>query len=261
MFSSPWRLTPRGFAPELHPLPIPATTAPETMTPELAASGEAEPATASTAVASAIHPQPPMPSNHATTDRASAQLTLSFEIASLQLTPFFRIGSIRLKALSNVVSLHLVAAGEASDPFAAAISFQIEHVELDGNAHLRSLLLKPLGEFREAATPLPKLQTGQVSLRSDDADAPISVTTSEQVSTVVQLVGTFTVAELDFTPAFEIGSLRLEPTSQTVLARVVPSARAATRDLPPSFEIAEIQIDDAAQIVGARLTPTVARNA
>ena len=208
-------------------------------------------------------PQPVMPPNETTTSlpntgRASAQLTLAFEITSLQLTPFFKLGSVQLKALSNVVSLHLVAA-QADNPLAAGISFQIEHVDLDGSAHLKSILLKPLGESRALTAPLPKLQVDNVAVTSGGEGAPISVTTSGEASTAVQLFGTFTIAAMEFTPAFEIGSLRLEPNSNTVLLRVAPSSRPTALDLPPSFEIAAVQLGDGAQITGVRVTPSGAK--
>ncbi len=210
-------------------------------------------------------PQPVMPPTDTTTSlpntgRASAQLTLAFEVTSLQLTPFFKLGSVQLKALSNVVSLHLVAA-QADNPLAAGISFQIEHVDLDGSAHLKSILLKPLGESRSITAPLPKLQVDNVAVTGGGEGAPISVTTSEQASTAVQLFGTFTIAAMDFTPAFEIGSLRLEPNSNTVLLRVAPSSRPTALDLPPSFEIAAVQLGDGAQITGVRVTPSAAKAA
>jgi hypothetical protein len=191
--------------------------------------------------------------------RASAQLTIGFEITSLQLTPFFKLGSVQLKALSNVVSLHLVASQAADSPLAAGISFQIEHVDLDGASHIKSILLKPLGESREVTAPVPKLQVDNVAVTGGSGGAPISVTTSEQASTAVQIFGTFTIAAMDFTPAFEIGSLRLEPTSNTVLLRVAPSSRPTALDLPPSFEVAAVQLGDGAQISGVRLTPSGVR--
>jgi hypothetical protein len=202
-----------------------------------------------------------MPPNETTTSsptngRASAQLTLGFEITSLQLTPFFKLGSVQLKALSNVVSLHLIAAQQAESPLAAGISFQIEHVDLDGSSHIKSILLKPLGESRAATVPLPKLQVDNVAISGGGEGAPISVTTSGQASTTVQLFGTFTIAAMEFTPAFEIGSLRLEPNSNTVLLRVAPSSRPTALDLPPSFEVAAVQLGDGAQITGVRLTPS-----
>ena len=215
-------------------------------------------------VAPVSQPNPVMPPNDTTTSlpnngRASAQLTLGFEITSLQLTPFFKLGSVQLKALSNVVSLHLVAAQAADNPLAAGISFQIEHVDLDGAAHIKSILLKPLGESREATVPVSKLQVENVAVTGGGEGAPISVTTSNQASTAVQLFGTFTIAAMDFTPAFEIGSLRLEPTSNTVLLRVAPSSRPTALDLPPSFEVAAVQLGDGAQISGVRLTPSGAK--
>ena len=249
------------LVPIITPAPAPET-APVTAQAETPASSEA-PITPAPA-ASIIQPQSVMPPNDTTTSlpnngRASAQLTIGFEITSLQLTPFFKLGSVQLKALSNVVSLHLVATQAADSPLAAGISFQIEHVDLDGASHLKSILLKPLGESRAITAPVSKLQVDNVAVTGGGDGSPISVTTSDQASTAVQLFGTFTIAAMDFTPAFEIGSLRLEPTSNTVLLRVAPSSRPTALDLPPSFEVAAVQLGDGAQITGVRLTPSGAK--
>ena len=132
-------------------------------------------------------------------------------------------------------------------------------MDLDGASHLKSILLKRLGESRAITAPVSKLQVDNVAVTGGGDGSPISVTTSDQASTAVQLFGTFTIAAMDFTPAFEIGSLRLEPTSNTVLLRVAPSSRPTALDLPPSFEVAAVQLGDGAQITGVRLTPSGAK--
>ena len=187
---------------------------------------------------------------------ALAQLTFSFGVTSFQLTPFFRLGSLDLKALSDVVSLHLVAARSAEDPLAAGISFQIDRVELDGT-RLRSLVLRPLGDARPVAAPLPNLQVDGVAV-TNTGDAPITVTTGGGGATAVQLVGTFAVAGIDFSPAFEVETLRLEPTAQTALLRVVPSERPTALDLPPSFDFAEVRLGEGGQLDAVRLVPSAA---
>ena len=190
--------------------------------------------------------------------RAAAQLTLGFEITSLQLTPFFKLGAVQIRPLSNIVSLHLVAAQATDNPLAAGISFQIVTVELDGDAHLKSLLLKPLPNAQQTATPSPKLQVDAVNITQAGEGAPITISSSDQTSTAVQLIANFAIAAMDFTPSFEIGSLRLEPTSNSVLLRLAPSQRPAALDLPPSFEVANVQMGGDAQITGMRLTPGTA---
>ena len=205
-------------------------------------------------------PQPTMAQNETTTDlpansRASAQLTLGFEVTSLQLTPFFKLGGVQLKSLSNVASLHLIATQSADNPLAAGISFEVESVELNESSHIRSILLKPFQGVEPAAVvPQGKLQVDAIQIASGDEGAPISVT-SGQNSTVVQMLATFSIASMEFTPAFEIGALRLEPTSNSVLLRLSPSSRPTSLDLPPSFEVANVQLSDKAQLANVRLTP------
>ena len=206
-----------------------------------------------------------MPTNDTTTGtsatgRASAQLTLGFEITSLQLTPFFKLGAVQLRPLSNVVSLHLIGA-QPENPLAAGISFQIDRVELDDDSHLKSLSLKLLGGAQPAATPQPKLQVNAVELTQAAEGAPISITPSDQTSTAVQLLSTFTIAAMEFTPSFEIGSLRLEPSSHQVMLRLAPSSRPAALDLPPAFDVATIQLGGDAQIAAMRLTPSTLKAA
>ena len=191
--------------------------------------------------------------------RASAQITLGFEVTSLQLTPFFKLGAVQLRPLSNVVSLHLLTTQQAENPLAAGISFQIETVDLNESAHVRSILLKPLPQAQAATTPQPKLQVDNVQLGQGTDGAPIQVTSSQGTSTAVQLLATCTIAAMDFTPAFEIGSLRLEPTSNFVLLRSAPSQRPAALDLPPSFEVANVQLEGNAQIASVRLTPSAGK--
>ena len=200
--------------------------------------------------------QPESTTNVPANTRASAQLTLGFEITSLQLTPFFKLGAVQLKPLSNVVGLHLIASQSADNPLAAGISFQIDTVELNEASHVRSILLKPLqGGAQPATVPQSKLQVDAIQIGQGGDGAPISVTSSAGTSTAVQLLATFTIAAMDFTPAFEIGSLRLEPTSNSVLLRLAPSSRPASLDLPPSFEVANVQLGENAQISGMRVTP------
>ena len=206
-------------------------------------------------------PQPTMAQNENTTDlpantRASAQLTLGFEVTSLQLTPFFKLGGVQLKSLSNVASLHLIATQSADNPLAAGISFEVDSVELNEASHIRSILLKPFhGEEPAAVVPQGKFQVDAIQLAPGGEGAPISVTSSGQATTAVQMLATFTIASMEFTPAFEIGALRLEPTSNSVLLRLAPSSRPAALDLPPSFEVASVQLGDGARLANVRLTP------
>lgn len=190
--------------------------------------------------------------------RASAQITLGFEITSLQLTPFFKLGAVQLRSLSNVVSLHLIASQAAENPLAAGISFQIETVDLDEASHIKSILLKPLGQSTPTATPSPKLQVENVKLGTGNEGA-IEITSSQQTSTAVQMLATFTIAAMDFTPSFEIGSLRLEPNSNTVMLRLAPSSKPTALDLPPSFEVATVSLEGSAQLATVRLVPSGAK--
>ncbi len=198
--------------------------------------------------------QPESTTNVPANSRASAQLTLGFEITSLQLTPFFKLGAVQLKPLSNVVGLHLIATQTADNPLAAGISFQIDKVEVN-NEKLTAITLKPLQDAQAAAVPQSKLQVDAVQIGQGGDGAPISVTSSGAASTAVQLLATFSIAAMEFTPAFEIGLLRLEPTSNSVLLRLAPSTRPASLDLPPSFEVANVTLGDNAQISGMKLTP------
>ena len=205
-------------------------------------------------------PQPVMSNAPATpassAAKASAQLTLGFEITSLQLTPFFKLGSVQLRPLSDVVSLHLVASEQADGPMAAGISFKIERVEVGENAQVRSLLLRPLGVAQPATIPQPKLQIDAIQL-SQATEGPIQITPSQGTSTAVQFLATFTIASMEFTPAFEIGSLRLEPTSNVVMLRLAPSQRTGV-ELPPTFEMSNVQIGSEAQLTAVTLTPVAA---
>ena len=197
--------------------------------------------------------QPESTTNVPANSRASAQLTLGFEITSLQLTPFFKLGAVQLKPLSNVVGLHLIATQAADNPLAAGISFQIDKVELN-NDKLAAITLKPLLDAQAAAVPNAKVQVDAVQIGQGGDGAPISVTSGAGHS-AVQLLATFTIAAMEFTPAFEIGLLRLEPTSNSVLLRLAPSSRPASLDLPPSFEVTSVMLGDNAQISGMKLAP------
>ena len=197
--------------------------------------------------------QPESTTNVPANSRASAQLTLGFEITSLQLTPFFKLGAVQLKPLSNVVGLHLIATQTADNPLAAGISFQIDKVEVN-NEKLASITLKPLQDAQAATVPKSNVQVDAVQIGQGGDGAPISVTSGAGQS-AVQLLATFSIAAMEFTPAFEIGSLRLEPTSNSVLLRLAPSTRPAALDLPPSFEVANVTLGDNAQISAMKLTP------
>ena len=236
------------------PVSVPVPTLPSKSAPVSVPA----PVGASVSKAQSTMAQPESTNDTPANSRASAQLTLGFEITSLQLTPFFKLGAVQLRPLSNVVGLHLIASQTADNPLAAGISFQIDTVELNEASHVRSILLKPLqGGAQPAPVPQPKLQVDAVQIGQGGDGAPISVTSSSATSTAVQLLATFSIAAMDFTPAFEIGSLRLEPTSNSVLLRLAPSSRPAALDLPPSFEVASVQLGDNAQISGMRVTPGI----
>ncbi len=262
--------TPVAETPSIAPEPLVLAPAPQTEEPilELAPASlvtVTPQAAAAPAQDAIITTHPSVMTTHDSTTslppggRASAQLTLGFEVTSLQLTPFFKLGAVQLRSLSNIVSLHLLTTQQAENPLAAGISFQIEAVDLNESAHIRSILLKPLPQAQAAATPQPKLQVDNVQLGQGSEGAPIQVTSSQGTSTAVQLLATCTIVAMDFTPSFEIGSLRLEPTSNFVLLRSAPSQRPAALDLPPSFEVANVQLEGNAQIASVRLTPGAAK--
>ncbi len=124
---------PRPAAEEPPPIPLLPKTVP---TPAAAPEGSLSLAAAAPAH-SITTPEPAMPStdpntSSSATGRASAQLTLGFEITSLQLTPFFKLGcGAAPSALQHrLAAPHWCAAAE--NPLAAGISFQIDRVELDG---------------------------------------------------------------------------------------------------------------------------------
>jgi len=197
-------------------------------------------------------------------ERATAQLTFSFEVASLQLTPFFKLGSVQLRPLSNVVSMQLAhgdgnASGAGANPLSANIAFEILTATTGGGNHgpVQSLVLKPLSEARAAATPQPKLAVNAVQLTHGAEAGPIQITPAHTSATSVQVLATFAIAGIDFTPLFEIGSMRLEPTSAHVLLKLSPGAGQASslEHLPPSFELTEVQVTPEGQISVFTLVP------
>ena len=191
-----------------------------------------------------------------TGERATAQLTLSLEVASLQLTPAFKLGSVQLRPLSNVVSLQLgagVGPQPANNPLAANISFEIQSVQTGGDGQIQSLVLRPLLQARADTTPHAKLQVDAVQLTRGVEAGPIQITPASSTSTAVQLLTTYAIAGIDFTPNFEIGTMRLEPVTRTVMLRLNQPGGA---DLPPAFEIASVQLGGDAQISMVQLTPT-----
>lgn len=191
-----------------------------------------------------------------TGERATAQLTLSLEVSSLQLTPSFRLGSVQLRPLSNVVSLQLgagVGPQPAANPLAANISFEIQSVQTGGDGQIQSLVLKPLSQARADTTPQPRLQVDAVQLTRGTENAPIQITPAQATSTAVQLLTTYAIAGIDFTPNFEIGTMRLEPSTRTVMLRL---NQPGGTELPPAFEIANVQVGGDGQISLVQLTPT-----
>ena len=191
-----------------------------------------------------------------TGERATAQLTLSLEVSSLQLTPAFKLGSVQLRPLSNVVSLQLGAGSgpqAAANPLSANISFEIQTVQTGGAGQIQTLVLKPLSGARADTTPHPKLQVDAVQLTRGVENAPIQITPAQTTSTAVQLLATYATAGIDFTPRFELATMRLEPSTRTVLLRLNQPGAA---ELPPAFEIANVQVGGDGQISLVQLTPT-----
>lgn len=198
-------------------------------------------------------------------ERAIAQLTFSFEVASLQLTPAFRLGSVQLRPLTNVVTLHLnqgEGQGGGASPLSANIAFEILQTQTGGSSGhgpIQALVLKPLSEARAATTPQPKLAVNAVQLsQGAEGSAPIQITPAQNTSTSVQVLATFAIAGIDFTPLFEIGSMRLEPTTANVLLKLSQGAGAGGMELPPSFVLTDVEVGGDGQISSMLLVPRAA---
>ena len=138
-------------------------------------------------------------------------------------------------------------------------AFQILTTTTGGGSHgpVQALVLKPLSEARAAATPQPKLAVNAVQLTHGAEAGPIQITPAQSSATSVQVLAPFAIAGIDFTPLFEIGSMRLEPTSAQVLLKVSSgSGQASSLDhLPPSFELTDVQVTSEGQISGFTLVP------
>ncbi len=266
--------SPQPFAAETesaedHSEPVDNASAPAMLAPVSSSGSIASAVSESTAPApatnttSTVSPLPFIMTSAPTTsgERATAQLTFSFEVASLQLTPSFRLGSVQLRPLTNVVTLHLAQGeGQASQsPLSANIAFEILAVQTGGgtgHGPVQSIVLKPLSEARAATTPQPKLAVNAVQLsQGSEGSAPIQITPAQSTSTSVQLLATFAIAGIDFTPLFEIGSMRLEPTTSSVLLRLSQGAQASGMELPPSFELMDVQVNGEGQINSMLLVP------
>ena len=125
-----------------------------------------------------------------------------------------------------------------------------------GHGPVQSIVLKPLSEARAATTPQPKLAVNAVQLsQGSEGSAPIQITPAQSTLTSVQLLATFAIAGIDFTPLFEIGSMRLEPTTSSVLLRLSQGAQASGMELPPSFELMDVQVNGEGQINSMLLVP------
>jgi hypothetical protein len=172
------------------------------------------------------------------------QLSLAFEIASMQLTPTFKMGALQLRPASKVVTMRLT--GSAPQPEMPQLTFEIARIQPAGGT-LGSVRLTPSQQQCPTVVGSPSFTVGGLHLVSDFAAAPLQLTPSQQGQATVQVVAPFQIANVEFSPSFEISSIVLNSNSNQVSMQM-PSAGGAPVEGAPVFEISNLQLTDSGEI-------------
>jgi hypothetical protein len=185
------------------------------------------------------------PQAGATQTAVQVQLSLVFEIVSMQLTPMFKMGALQLRPASKVVTMRL--AGSAPEPaMNLDMTFEIARIQAAGGT-LGSVRLTPSQQQRPTVVGSPSFTVGDLHLGSDFAAAPLQLTPSQQGQATVQVVAPFQIANVEFSPSFEISSIVLNSNSNQVSVQM-PSAGGAPVEGAPVFEISNLQLTDSGEI-------------
>jgi len=176
--------------------------------------------------------------------QTAVHLTFAFEIASMQLTPTFKMGALQLRPASKVVTMRL--AGSAPQPEMPQVTFEIARIQPAGGT-LGSVRLTPSQQQRPTVVGSPSFTVGGLHLVSDFAAAPLQLTPSQQGQATVQVVAPFQIANVEFSPSFEISSIVLNSNSNQVSVQM-PSAGGAPVEGAPVFEISNLQLTDSGEI-------------
>ena len=176
--------------------------------------------------------------------QTAVHLTFAFEIASMQLTPTFKMGALQLRPASKVVTMRLT--GSASQPEMPQVTFEIARIQPAGGT-LGSVRLTPSQQQCPTVVGSPSFTVGGLHLVSDFAAAPLQLTPSQQGQATVQVVAPFQIANVEFSPSFEISSIMLNSNSNQVSVQM-PSAGGAPVEGAPVFEISNLQLTDSGEI-------------
>ena len=176
--------------------------------------------------------------------QTAVHLTFAFEIASMQLTPTFKMGALQLRPASKVVTMRL--AGSAPQPEMPQVTFEIARIQPAGGT-LGSVRLTPSQQQCPTVVGSPSFTVGGLHLVSDFAAAPLQLTPSQQGQATVQVVAPFQIANVEFSPSFEISSIVLNSNSNQVSVQM-PSAGGAPVEGAPVFEISNLQLTDSGEI-------------
>jgi tetratricopeptide (TPR) repeat protein len=176
--------------------------------------------------------------------QTAVHLTFAFEIASMQLTPTFKMGALQLRPASKVVTMRL--AGSAPQPEMPQVTFEIARIQPAGGT-LGSVRLTPSQQQCPTVVGSPSFTVEGLHLVSDFAAAPLQLTPSQQGQATVQVVAPFQVANVEFSPSFEISSIVLNSNSNQVSVQM-PSAGGAPVEGAPVFEISNLQLTDSGEI-------------
>jgi tetratricopeptide (TPR) repeat protein len=176
--------------------------------------------------------------------QTAVHLTFAFEIASMQLTPTFKMGALQLRPASKVVTMRL--AGSAPQPEIPQVTFEIARIQPAGGT-LGSVRLTPSQQQCPTVVGSPSFTVGGLHLVSDFAAAPLQLTPSQQGQATVQVVAPFQIANVEFSPSFEISSIVLNSNSNQVSVQM-PSAGGAPVEGAPVFEISNLQLTDSGEI-------------
>jgi tetratricopeptide (TPR) repeat protein len=179
------------------------------------------------------------------------QLTFSFEIVSVQLTPTFKVRTLQLRPASKGVTMRLASSQRSQPQLHPHVAFEIAKIQPADSGLGKVRLIKSTRQRQELAQQpvdiaLPAFEvTGVQPISSSDGVAGVQLAPSEQGKAHVQVTGDFQMANVEFSPSFEVTGVVLNPTSRQVSVRLAGADPGAVEEASV-FDVANVRIADTA---------------
>jgi hypothetical protein len=186
------------------------------------------------------------PAAQPTSRHATVELTFFFEVASVQLTPTFKVGALQVRPTSKVVTMRLAPFQESQPVTTSEVAFEIANLQPAGDA-FGSIQVVASRQEKPMAGGSPSFASAGLQFVPNLEAAPIWLTPSQQGQAPVRVTAAFQISAIQFSPSFEIASVRLNSSSSRVRVRL-PGLDSSSAEGAPMFEIANLQLSESGGI-------------